>query len=154
MNHLLLFAAASIIFCLTSYAAYLLFKLKKQNMAQKQEQQRQSKLQQQKRNAIYADIRYIAQAMIDDRCELSEGVMRIAKLFEQAAMAEHVQTEYPGIFAHFAVIEHHPIMNARKQLDKQARMKLDLKRMKSESKLEQSILEDAKKLIDFNNKIH
>ncbi|MCF1426477.1 MAG: DUF2489 domain-containing protein [Shewanella sp.] len=142
----------AIILVLASYAAYLLFKLKKQRekiAKAKAEKQAEANA---KREAILDDIRYIAKAMVDDRCELSEGVVRIARLFELLSLSERVAPDYPQLFTHFAVIKDHPIMDARKALPKQERMKLDLQRMKSEAEHEQAILAEARLLAQFSLK--
>ncbi|MCD8476262.1 MAG: DUF2489 domain-containing protein [Shewanella fodinae] len=95
------------------------------------------------------DIRYIAAAMTEDRCEISEGVYRIAKLFELLSLTERVSGEFPAFYEHFEVIKSHPIRDARTQLQKQERMRLDLQRMKSESALQENILLEAKRMTQF-----
>ena len=90
--------------------------------------------------------------MIEDRCEISEGVVRIGRLFEILSLSERVAPDYPSLFKHFELIKNHPIMDARQALPKQERMKLDLIRMKSEAALEQGISDDAKKLADYQAK--
>ncbi|WP_394497673.1 DUF2489 domain-containing protein [Shewanella sp. ENK2] len=102
-----------------------------------------------KKLKVLDDIKYIASAMLEERCEPSEGVMRIAKLFEALSMSEQMAVEFPSIFEHYDCIKAHPIKEERKALAKQQRMKLDLARMKSEAKLEQGILDDAKKSHNF-----
>lgn len=140
--------AALILLGLGCYAGYLLVKLKKQKIhiaIQKQQAE-------DKRAEVLNDIRYIAQALLDDRCELSEAVVRIVNLFAILSLSERVATEFPATFSHFDVIKTHPIMENRKALTKQARMKLDLERMKSEAQLEKNILKEAEKLAHFSLK--
>ncbi|MBB1268410.1 DUF2489 domain-containing protein [Shewanella sp. SR44-3] len=142
----LLILAAAILIPLTAYAVYLLLKLKQQNQAKLQTEQVRQADAQAKRQQVIEDIRYIAAAMLEDRCELSEGVMRIGKLLEILSLSERVSSDYPALFLHYQRISSHPIMDARKALEKQARMKLDLQRMKSEVELEDAILAEADKL--------
>lgn len=146
--------ALIIIVSLASYAAFLILKLKKQRqqiMAAKQQKIAQG---QAKKAQVLSDIRYIAQAMLDDRCELSEGVMRIVKLFELLSMADISATKYPLFYQHFAVIENHPICEERQALPKQQRMKLDLTRMNSEAELQQGILAEAQELAQSDLNTH
>ena len=144
-----------IIVALTTYATYLLLRLRKQNQTRSQQQQQQAAAAKAKSDELLDSIRYIASAMIEERCELSEGVMRIAKLFNLVGMSELVSEKYPAIFKHFEVIENHPIKEQRKALSKQQRMKLDFARMKSEAELETQILEEAKQLSEFDaNALH
>ncbi|RLV58067.1 DUF2489 domain-containing protein [Parashewanella curva] len=146
---LLIIPAVLIVVALASYATYLLLQLRKQNQAKaKAEADYQQQLKE-KQNSVIADIRYIAAAMLEDRCELSEGVMRIARLFEVALLTERVSNHYPNLYTHFECIKDHPIKEQRKALAKQERMKLDLARMKSETALEAPILKEAESLQHF-----
>ena len=141
-----------IILLLASYAGYLLLKLRHQKSQIAQSLAAKQAAAEAKRDEILGDIRYIAQAMLEDRCELSEGVVRIARLFDRLSLTERIAPDYPMLFSHFELIKDHPIMDARKALPKQQRMKLDLQRMKSEAKLEDGILEEAKQLTTFTLK--
>lgn len=141
-----------IIVVLSSYATYLLLKLQRQKQRQQAEQAGRKAIAGAKRAQVLNDIRYIATAMIEDRCEISEGVVRIGRLFEMLSLSERVAPEFPSLFQHFELIKDHPIMEARQALPKQERMKLDLIRMKLEAALEQGISDDAKKLSAYQPK--
>lgn len=141
-----------IIVALSSYATYLLLKLQRQKKRQQAALVEREAVANAKRAQVLDDIRYIATAMIEDRCEISEGVVRIGRLFEILSLSERVAPEFPALFQHFELIKDHPIMEARQALPKQERMKLDLIRMKSEAALEQAISDDAKKLSAYQPK--
>ncbi|ABM22893.1 MULTISPECIES: DUF2489 domain-containing protein [Shewanella] len=141
-----------IIVALSSYATFLLLKLKQQKQRQQVAHAEREVAANAKRAQILGDIRYIATAMIEDRCEISEGVVRIGRLFEILSLSERVAPEFPSLFQHFELIKGHPIMEARQALPKQERMKLDLIRMKSEAELAEGINDDAKKLSDYQLK--
>lgn len=141
-----------IIVALSSYATYLLLKLQRQKKRQQAALVEREAVANAKRAQVLDDIRYIATAMIEDRCEISEGVVRIGRLFEILSLSERVAPEFPALFQHFELIKDHPIMEARQALPKQERMKLDLIRMKSEAALEQGISDDAKKLSAYQPK--
>lgn len=144
-----------IVVALSTYATSLLLRLRKQNDARAKQKQAQAAAAKAKAEELLESIRYIAAAMVEERCELSEGVMRIAKLFSLASLSEQVSDQYPATFKHFSVIEKHPIKEQRKALPKQQRMKLDYARMKSESELETQILAEAKQLSEFSvNTLH
>ncbi|WP_076413137.1 DUF2489 domain-containing protein [Shewanella sp. UCD-KL12] len=149
MTTVLLVSGFIIIAALASYATMLMLKLRKQTKQREKKQQELNDINQARIDEHLGSIRYIATAMLEDRCELSEGVMRIAKLFGILSMSEQVESKYPAIFKHFAVIQDHPIMETRKQLEKQQRMKLDFARMRSEAELEADILNEAKQLSSF-----
>ncbi|MCK7630421.1 DUF2489 domain-containing protein [Shewanella sp. JNE10-2] len=141
-----------IIVALSSYATFLLLKLKRQKQRQQVAHAEREVAANAKRAQVLGDIRYIATAMIEDRCEISEGVVRIGRLFEILSLSERVAPEFPSLFQHFELIKGHPIMEARQALPKQERMKLDLIRMKSEAELAEGINDDAKKLSDYQLK--
>ena len=149
MTIVLLTLSCIFVITLACYASLLIFKLRKQTADKLAKQTELDIAHKAKLDEHLDSIRYIAAAMLDDRCELSEGVMRIAKLFGIISMSEQVAHDYPAIFKHFAVIESHPIMAKRKLLEKKARMKLDYARMCSEAELEAEILNEAKRLTIF-----
>ncbi|MGL5360265.1 MAG: DUF2489 domain-containing protein, partial [Shewanella sp.] len=88
-------------------------------------------------------------AMLEDRCEMSEGVVRIGRLFEMISLSERVAPEFPALFTHFELIKAHPIMEARQALPKQERMRLDFVRLKSEAELAQGINAEVIKLAQY-----
>ncbi|WP_394148042.1 DUF2489 domain-containing protein [Shewanella atlantica] len=149
MTTALLVLGFIIITALATYATVLLLRLRKQTAQKLKRQQELDEINRARVDEHLDSIRYIATAMLEERCELSEGVMRIAKLFGILSMSEQVASQFPAIFKHFEVIEDHPIMAERKQLEKKQRMKLDFARMRSEAELEAAILEEAKQLVNF-----
>jgi len=134
---------------LSGYATYLLLQLKQQRQRQQAELAEREAKANAKRAQVLGDIRYIATAMLEDRCEMSEGVLRIGRLFEMLSLSERVAPEFPMLFKHFELIKAHPIMEARQALPKQQRMKLDFVRMKSEAELAHGINDEMKKLAHY-----
>ncbi|WP_298774937.1 DUF2489 domain-containing protein [uncultured Shewanella sp.] len=138
-----------IITALSAYAIYLLLKVKQQKQQAIQAKKEQEKTVKERLDKLLDNIRYIAQAMLEDRCEVSEGVIRIAKLFDILGLTDQVIADYPSLFEHYKVIKEHPIKEQRKSLHKQQRMQLDYLRMRSESKLTVAILDEAKRLSQY-----
>jgi hypothetical protein len=138
-----------IVIGLSAYASKLLLQVKRQTEKKRQAQAERDALADEKRQQVLTDIRYIATAMLEDRCELSEGVVRIGKLFDILSMTEQVTPLFPQLFTHYDVIKSHPIMEARKALPKQQRMKLDFARMRSEADLGDAIMAEAKQIAEF-----
>ncbi|QSX30185.1 DUF2489 domain-containing protein [Shewanella cyperi] len=145
---------AAIILGLAGYATLLLLKVRKQQQQQVEEAKARKEQADTRRESVLGDIRYIALAMTEDRCEISEGVVRIARLFDVLSLTDRVSPDYPALFTHFERIKDHPIMDARQALPKQERMRLDFERMKSEAEFEQAILDEAKRLSDFKVSNH
>ncbi|MCL1092008.1 DUF2489 domain-containing protein [Shewanella profunda] len=152
MSTAIIILGLTIIVALSSYATFLLLKLKRQKQRQQIAHAEREVAANAKRAQVLEDIRYIASAMIEDRCEISEGVVRIGRLFEILSLSERVAPEFPSLFQHFELIKDHPIMDARQALPKQQRMKLDFVRMKSEAELAEGISVDAKKLSNYQHK--
>lgn len=151
---ILIILAVVIVTALASYATYLLLQLRKKQQNIAVAQQEKLDAAKAKKQQILTDIRYIAQAMLEERCEVSEGVVRIARLFDLISLTDLVKPKYPALFAHYDVIANHPIMEERKKLKKQERMKLDLARMKSENQHQLTIFEEAKQLSQFSETTH
>ncbi|MCT7941977.1 MULTISPECIES: DUF2489 domain-containing protein [Shewanella] len=151
MSTALIIIAIIVIIALSAYATTLLLKLKRQTANNQRILEERQAVANEHRQKVLTDIRYIAAAMLEDRCELSEGVVRIGKLFDALSMTEQVTPLFPQLFAHYQLIESHPIMEARKALPKQQRMKLDFARMRSEADLGDAILEEAKKIAEFEH---
>ena len=152
MQILLVIVALVIVVGLAAYATMLLIRLQKQTKAKQAAIAAQQQAIEERQQRVLDDIRYIALAMTEDRCEISEGVLRIAKLFEALSLTERVIDDFPATYEHFELIKSHPILEQRKTLPKQERMQLDLQRMKSEAALQDAILTEAKTLARFELK--
>lgn len=139
----------AIVVVLATYSTKLVLQLRQQTMQQAQLAQQKSEQAKAKKESVLVDVRYIAAAMLEDRCELSEGVMRIARLFEVISLTEQVNARFPMLYKHFDVIREHPIMEQRKALAKRERMELDMRRMKSEAALETHILKEVETIQHF-----
>ena len=133
--------AGSIVAVLAAYAGYLLFKLYQQNQRHKAFREQAEHLQAEKvklRNANIMDSVFtIAEAGRQEQCEMAEIAIRLYKLMEvlQAEQSVDFAREYPAMNELYHVVKDMPRGAARKTLQKQERMKLDLVRMKAEARL-------------------
>ena len=125
----LLLVAICIIVGMIGYATYLLLALQKQKKAL--QQARRNRI-----NRIKESIEIIAKAMLNDDCNLSEGVLRLKMLLEPVGMSikNHVT-----MLQLYEVVETMPTHEARKALKKNERMRLDLQRESAEAALEKNI---------------
>ena len=125
----LLLVAVCIIVGMIGYATYLLLALQKQKKAL--QQARRNRI-----NRIKESIEIIAKAMLNDDCNLSEGVLRLKMLFEPVGMSikNHVT-----MLQLYEVVETMPTHEARNALKKNERMRLDLQRESAEAALEKNI---------------
>ena len=125
----LLIAAVIIIAGMVGYATYLLLALQKQKKAL--QQARRNRI-----NRIKESIEIIAKAMLNDDCNLSEGVLRLKMLLEPVGMSikNHVT-----MLQLYEVVETMPTHEARNALKKNESMRLDLQRESAEAALEKNI---------------
>lgn len=126
---ILVIIGALIILALAGYAGYLLFALQKQKKAL--QQARQARVDRLKESIVI-----IAKAMQSGECNYSEGVLRLKMLLEP--LGKKLKA-YQSMFALYEVVMDMPTHEARRELKKNERMKLDLRRESAEADLEQKI---------------
>ena len=125
----LLLVAVCIIVGMIGYATYLLLALQKQKKAL--QQARRNRI-----NRIKESIEIIAKAMLNDDCNLSEGVLRLKMLLEPVGMSLR---HYSAMWRLYETVEDMPTHEARRELKKNERMLLDLQRESAEAALEKNI---------------
>ena len=133
----LLIAAVIIIAGMVGYAAYLLLALQKQKKA----------LLQARRNRIHRikeSLEIIAKAMLNGDCNLSEGVLRLEMLLEPVGMS---LKHYSAMWRLYETVEDMPTHEARRELKKNERMRLDLQRESTEAELESKIKSELNRLL-------
>ncbi|MBR0574484.1 MULTISPECIES: DUF2489 domain-containing protein [Pasteurellaceae] len=130
--------ALLIILALIGYALSLLFKLHKQKkFIQTAKKERFLNI----KNSI--DI--IARSMLADQCNLSEGVRRLKPLLD--VLGQPKLQNFTSMWALFKVVEEMPILEERKNLARNQRMKLDLERENTEIKYQDNIKQELRKLL-------
>lgn len=142
--------ALSIIIVLSCVAGYYQFKLYKVN----KNKQLQAKLNQQAwlehRNKLITDIRFIAQSITQEQCEITEGCMRLQYLITRIDDSQNITEEFQHIFAHFNATKHMPIKEAYKALNKKEQFKLDKERANLETQNSPLVISDCKRLIGYS----
>ncbi|WP_061051783.1 DUF2489 domain-containing protein [Vibrio mimicus] len=157
MNGMLLASVGgAIIVALASYAAYLLWQVKKQQTLQLQHQQ----LVIEKRNAnIFDSVNILCMAGIQGQCDLSEISIRVYCIMDyvQGEQRVNFEQEYPAISELYHLVKGMARGDARQQLPKQERMKQNLERTKAESRLQDAIIEELtalkQRIQPLNNQI-
>ncbi len=140
-----------IIAVLAAVATKLLRQLKQQKLAQAQAQTAQQQAHQQHDKKIISSVIIIVRAMKEEQCDLAEGCWRLSVLLDSLKLSQDLQLQFPAVFQLYEAIKHMPILSARKQLDKKARMKLDYERMKLEASLAEDIRRDLELLHQYAN---
>ncbi|GAA4878548.1 DUF2489 domain-containing protein [Ferrimonas pelagia] len=135
--------AGLIIAVLTGYAAYLLWQLRQQRLAQQRaEQMRHSELQ--------AQIQLIAKACHQQQCEPAEGALRLVNLLRglPGSHPDQWRQRFPALHALYDQIAEQPILSARKALQRQERMRLDLELARAQQQLGPAMSADLARLAD------
>ncbi|OUR64016.1 hypothetical protein A9Q73_09145 [Bermanella sp. 47_1433_sub80_T6] len=148
----LIFTGIAIILSLSAIAGYYLLKLRKVKLQQNEqiELNRQAWLDSQEELA--ADIRFIAKAMVQQQCEITEGCLRLKVLMDRLDETLQHNGDYQTIQLHYQKTAHMPHHKAYTTLNKKQQFKLDQDRFELENQHRQKVLLEAKQLSDYQFK--
>lgn len=150
----LLVIAAIIVFALTTYAFYLQNKVKLLAQEKKDKDDAERLLAQQnldkRNNNIIADIRFIAQSLISEQCEMTEAVLRIHHLADALDTDLMLQSQFATIHQHFIACKQMAIKEAYKALSKKLRFQQDQQRFRLEETNNSAVLVEAQLIIDYS----
>ncbi|MDY2947878.1 DUF2489 domain-containing protein [Mannheimia varigena] len=140
----LIVLAALILISLAGYAFHLMMKLKRQKWREQELIEEAQKAQKERYFRIVESIEVIARAMISEQCDLSEGVLRLKSLLDVLGKK---LSHYMAMWELYQVVENMPILEERKQLKRNERMKLDLEREAKEVELSEQIKLECQQLL-------
>ncbi|KZY82260.1 hypothetical protein A3741_32365, partial [Oleiphilus sp. HI0069] len=108
------------------------FSFKTWNKIQRIEDAKKAYLEEvaEKKDKALNSIKVIAQCMLDEQVELSEGCIRIKVLLDHLAPNLHEDERFSVFIKMYDALEHMPTHEARKQTDKRVIFKLDQERFK------------------------
>ena len=145
--------ASLIVLSLALYALYLHFQVKiRQKIAQQNDEEERLIAQEnltKRNNNIIKDIRFIAQALVTEQCELTEGVLRIHHLADAIDSDLMLQQEFTAIHQHFIACKGMAIKDAYKALTKKQRFQQDQQRFRLEQACNDDVMNEAKLLIQY-----
>ncbi|MGX2974710.1 DUF2489 domain-containing protein [Ursidibacter arcticus] len=137
MRFFLIILAVLVLISMAGYAISLFMKLNRQ-----QKQLKQAK------NARYLNILdsidVIARAMLVEQCDFSEGVLRLKPLLDVLGKK---LSQFSAMWELYQVVESMPILEERKTLKRNERMKLDLEREAKEAELAEQIKTELQQLL-------
>ncbi|WP_286263480.1 DUF2489 domain-containing protein [Thalassotalea atypica] len=142
-------AGALIIVALALYAGKLLMLVKQQTKQQQAAQAAHQAQMYANDVKIYDSVIIITRAMKEQQCDYSEGSWRISVLLDSLQTTNNLDQKFPAIFELYNSIKHLSILEDRKSLSKQQRMKQDVERLKLEADLSARIDEDLITLHQF-----
>ncbi|MFT6190328.1 MAG: cell division protein FtsL [Oleispira sp.] len=154
-SKIVLFSLACIIICaLAVYAISLQMKLKAaaKESLEKDEVERllAQKNLDKRNNTIIADIRFIAQSLITEQCELTEAVLRIHHLADALDTDIMLQEQFSTIHQHFLSCKDMAIKDAYKALSKKQRFQQDQQRFRLEEANNDAVLAEAQLIIKYS----
>lgn len=138
-----------IIVLLAGYALKLMRQLKKQSAKQQQLQQEHQQALKSHDKKVLDSVIIIVRAMKEEQCDISEGCWRLAVLLDSLKTTKDLSLQFPAIFELYGAIKHMPILDARKKLSKQERMKFDLERAKTEAQLQSDVFQSIEQLHNY-----
>lgn len=141
--------AAVIIIALGFYAGKLLCQLKAQRLKADEAAKKVQAGINEHDTKILKSVVLIVKAMQAEQCDYSEGCWRLSVLLDSLKTVHELEQQFPAIFELYNEIKHMPILEARKQMPKKDRMKLDLQRMKLEADLLPGIKTDLNLLLPY-----
>ena len=129
------------------YSLKMWQKIKTLKEAQALIQKEQDKLAQTTHLKAVDSIKLIAQFMLEEQVELSEGCIRIKVLLDHTAPEFHEHPTYKVFYEMYLATEHMPTHEARKQADKKLIRKLDKERLELEAENKEAILAASQQLL-------
>jgi len=150
----LVIIASLIIFSLALYALYLHKQIKsKQQAAQLAEDEKRQLAQanlDKRNNNIITDIRFIAQSLISEQCEVTEAVLRIHHLADALDGDIMQQQQFATLHQHFNACRDMAIKDAYKELTKKQRFQQDQQRFRLEQSNKEQVLAEAQLIIQYS----
>ena len=141
----LIILAVLILLSMVGYAVYLWAKVKNQQ-ALEQELRKQAKEEQKARfERIFESVEVIAHAVRTEQCNPSEGVLRLKPLLD---VLGHKLLNYPAMWELYELVQDMAILEERKALKRNERMRQDLAREAKEAELFEQIQAECGQLIE------
>ncbi|UXD87762.1 DUF2489 domain-containing protein [Thalassolituus hydrocarboniclasticus] len=139
-----------IIALLAGYAWHLTRQVKAVEQRQ-QEEEAQAAMQLRNRQLeLLQDIRFIARSVLDEQCEITEGVLRIQYLMSALDPAVWEQDELCTLRSHYQSTSSMPILDAYKQLPRKEQFKLDQQRWALENENKTAIERELRWLVSYS----
>jgi Tfp pilus assembly protein PilO len=154
-SKLILFIIAMIIvISLAAYAFHLQHKVKTLAQEKQDKDEAERALAQQnldkRNNSIITDIRFIAQSLIAEQCEMTEAVLRIHHLADALDSDLMLQEQFSTIHQHFIACKAMAIKEAYKELPKKLRFQQDQQRFRLEESNKSPVLAEARLIIEYS----
>ena len=140
---ILLVIGLIIVSTLAAIAGVLLYKVHKQNQAQRLLLAEKEQAIREQRAHINRSIQILAQASQSEDLTLTEASIRISVLLDSLGVGDDVREEFSAFYQLRSLTEHIPILDGWKKLSRKEQMQFDLQRMKHEASYRDFVLDAA-----------
>lgn len=140
---ILLIIGLIIVSILAAIAGVLLYKVHKQNQAQRVLLAEKEQAIREQRAHINRSIQILAQASQSEDLTLTEASIRISVLLDSLGVGDEVREEFSAFYQLRSLTEHIPILEGWKKLSRKEQMQFDLQRMKHEASYRDFVLDAA-----------
>ena len=147
---ILVILGSAIILVLAAYTIYLYSKIRTLKKEQEDAEVAAAVKIKDFQNELIQDIRFIARAVLEEQCEITEGVIRIHYLVSKLDPDTWNNDSLIITRKHYSATAKMPILDAYKALNKQEQFKLDNERYHLENEHKQAIYNEFKWLISYD----
>ena len=145
--------AALIVIGLAATAVYYLWQLKLQTQRQQQEYAKAQAEWRKKKQSLASDIKFIAQAMVEQQCEITEGCLRIKVLMDHLDPNLQHKKEFSTIQQMHSLTSNMATHEAYKALPRKEQFKQDKERFRLEELHRDAVLKEAKIIVSYQFEI-
>lgn len=150
MHYVLIASGFLIIAALAGYAVHLTRKVKAMEAQQKQEEA-DAELQLRKyQEELVKDIRFISNSVVQQQCEITEGVLRIQYLISGLDTDMWAMNELENIRKHYEATRSMPILDAYKALTPKQQFAIDKERLRLEEENKLSVEREFRWLANYH----
>jgi hypothetical protein len=148
-NQIIIFIVLGLfIFVLAIYLGVLLNQVKKQKIALTRQKNKESAAALKRELFILESIEIITKGVIQDQCEVSEGVLRIKHLKDQLDYMS-MDMDFQVIDQMFSEIDQFDTLESRSELTKQERFDQDKKRFSIENEYKDRVVESCRDILVY-----
>ncbi len=150
MNQIVFLLAGAIITSLAIIATIMWFKVYQTKLQQRKTATELERALEDKRIRLSQDIRFIAQAMLEKQCEMTEGCMRIKVLLDLLDQRFINHPDVKQLQSYYSMVAHLPTHQAYKNLSRQEQFKFDRERFALEETYRATVYVEIEKLSQFD----
>lgn len=147
---LLLSAAILIVAVLAGYAWHLTHKVKQLEKKRQQEEAAAALQLRERQQSLLHDIRFIARSVIEEQCEITEGVLRLQYLITALDPAVWELDELQTVRRHHQATASMPILDAYRQLSRKEQFHIDKQRFALEEEHRVSVGRELRWLVTYS----